>query len=873
VALATWAPRTQAFTLYTDCSGCHGPFSAAGYVSRADGTPWGASLHTGHQTMVSGFCNACHPPAFFPVALGSSAGGEGFEPLGCVGCHGRNEDAGNDSMPGGRGAGLRQHHVNSGISCVCHSDATPANYTPVGENVPPPYYFLPDPAHPSKPDDPCNANGSESAIAPPLGLDNDGDLLYDGGDPDCAAPVCGDGNLDAGEDCDDGNTDPGDCCAADCTFEPAGSACDDGLFCNGVEECDGAGSCNVPGTDPCDDGVGCTTDACDEGSDTCSNTPDDAACDDGQFCNGAETCDAVSDCQPGTPVDCDDGVLCTVDSCNEGTDSCDNTPDDVLCDDGQFCNGAETCDAVLDCQPGSDPCPGQLCDEASDSCVDCLIDGDCDDEAFCNGAEACVAGVCQAGTPVDCDDGVGCTVDACNEGTDSCDNTPDDAACDDGQFCNGVETCDAVSDCQPGTPVDCDDGVGCTVDACNEGTDSCDNMPDDALCDDGQFCNGVETCDAVSDCQPGTPPCDPATETCDEGTDTCEPIGCTSDADCDDGQFCNGAETCNLTSGECQPGTPVDCDDGVGCTVDACNEGTDSCDNTPDDALCDDGAFCNGAETCDAVNDCQPGTPVDCDDGVGCTVDSCNEGTDSCDNTPDDAVCDNGLFCDGAETCDPLDDCKSGAPVRCDDGDICTDDSCNEQTDQCDNVFDPTNDPSCVITNRPPVCDEAVADPSLLWPPNHKFRKVSILGVTDPDGDPVGITVLAIMQDEPVDDHGDGKTCPDGKGVGSHMAALRAERSGQGDGRVYHVHFLAEDGQGAACEGHVTVCVPHDQRDKDGDSDSENGSHVCGDQGPLFDSTGPCIGKDDGDSDSELKAKKKRKKKGRKNKKNQENDE
>jgi hypothetical protein len=192
---------------------------------------------------------------------------------------------------------------------------------------------------------------------------------------------------------------------------------------------------------------------------------------------------------------------------------------------------------------------------------------------------------CQAGTPPDCDDGVGCTDDACDELGDSCVNTPFDPLCDDGAFCNGAETCDPVGDCQAGTPVDCDDGVGCTVDACNEGTDSCDNTPSDALCDDGAFCNGAETCDAVNDCQAGT---------------------------------------------------PVDCDDGVGCTVDACNEGTDSCDNTPDDAACDDGAFCNGAETCDAVADCQAGTPVDCNDGVGCTVDACNEGTDSCDNTPDD---------------------------------------------------------------------------------------------------------------------------------------------------------------------------------------------------------------------------------------------
>jgi cysteine-rich repeat protein len=334
VALATWAPNADAYSQYsvnkdaTNCRACHGDFNAGTYFSFKDGAAWGTDLMSGHIAMLDGDCDACHSPGpKFPVLLGSSSGGTGFPPISCVGCHGREEDAGNDSVSPGRGAGLRQHHRNSGAStCACHFDGNPANYTPVGENVLPPYYFTPDANHLSKSTDPCDANGSESVFGA-TGLDNDGDLLNDGADPDCAAPVCGDGNLDAGEDCDDGNTNPGDCCAADCTFEAAGSACDDGLFCNGIETCDGAGSCNVPGNDPCDDGVGCTTDACNEGTDSCDNTPDDAACDDGLFCNGAETCDALLDCQAGTAVDCDDGVGCTTDACNEGTDSCDNIAD------------------------------------------------------------------------------------------------------------------------------------------------------------------------------------------------------------------------------------------------------------------------------------------------------------------------------------------------------------------------------------------------------------------------------------------------------------------------------------------------------------------------------------------------------------------
>jgi hypothetical protein len=34
--------------------------------------------------------------------------------------------------------------------------------------------------------------------------------------------------------------------------------------------------------------------------------------------------------------------------------------------------------------------------------------------------------------------------------------------CDDGNQCNGVETCDRDDGCQPGTPIVCDDNNVCT---------------------------------------------------------------------------------------------------------------------------------------------------------------------------------------------------------------------------------------------------------------------------------------------------------------------------------------------------------------------------------------------------------------------------
>ncbi len=222
-------------------------------------------------------------------------------------------------------------------------------------------------------------------------------------------------------------------------------------------------------------------------------------CDDGLYCTGAESCNGGT-CQPGAVVVCDDGLDCTVDSCNEATDSCESMPNDGACTDGVFCNGSETCDPVFGCQVGGDPCPGQECDEDGDVCIDCLVDVDCDDGLFCTGLESCNEGICVAGTPVVCDDGVGCTVDTCNEDIDSCDVTPDDAACDDETFCYGSDTRRALLACPARPSAVRDDGVGCTVNTCNEDTDSCDVTPDDAACDDGTFCNGPEACDPALDC-------------------------------------------------------------------------------------------------------------------------------------------------------------------------------------------------------------------------------------------------------------------------------------------------------------------------------------------------------------------------------------
>ena len=126
--------------------------------------------------------------------------------------------------------------------------------------------------------------------------------------------------------------------------------------------------------------------------------------------------------------------------------------------------------------------------------------------------------------------------------------------------------------------------------------------------------------------------------------------------------------------------------------------------------------------------------------------------------------------------------------------------------------------------NDLPVCTLAEPSVTSIWPPNNEFYPLSVLGVFDPDGSPIVITITGIFQDEQVG------VRPDGSILGINLLEIRAERDGNGDGRVYHIFFLADDGQGGTCTGKVrTGIVTHDQG---GDLDAVDG-------GPLNDSTVP----------------------------------
>jgi Bacterial Ig-like domain (group 1) len=118
-----------------------------------------------------------------------------------------------------------------------------------------------------------------------------------------------------------------------------------------------------------------------------------------------------------------------------------------------------------------------------------------------------------------------------------------------------------------------------------------------------------------------------------------------------------------------------------------------------------------------------------------------------------------------------------------------------------------------LVCNRPPDVTNAHATRACIWPPNHKFVPVGIAGVSDPDGDPVSVRITGVTSDEATaTERGAGgiRHAPDARNLASTVD-LRAERSGLGDGRVYQISFLADDGHGGTTTGKVTARVPHDE--------------------------------------------------------------
>ena len=396
---------------------------------------------------------------------------------------------------------------------------------------------------------------------------------------------------------------------------------------------------------------------------------------------------------------CGDGVVDPVtEDCDDG--AANGTPNDPCtglcrfvcsidkdCDDGNACNGAETCADHL-CMPASAPADGTACGS-----------GKLCHNGVCGDAK-CGDGITTA--PEECDDGNAVDGDGCNSDcTFSCKSSDPARNCTPADVCMGQGTCDdATHVCAAGTPLG--DGMHCGTgnDYCKGGTCTTPNCGNSTVepgedCDDGGL-NGTKndgcsgSChfvcvNATTDC--GTPPvCElfqcTAAHVCQAVPDaTQNGNSCGSNLVCKDGACIAPTAVCG--NGIVEPGE--DCDFGAqngpntGCEKDICKF---SCANA---AACDDGNACNGSETCDPVTatnggmgqKCNAGTPES--DGTACgTAKVCvNKICQS-------STCGDGVVDVRTENCDPPGSMSAGK--TCDSGChyIVCGDSILEDTEQCD---------------------------------------------------------------------------------------------------------------------------------------------------------------------------------------------
>ncbi|MFC1691547.1 hypothetical protein ACFL0W_05195, partial [Nanoarchaeota archaeon] len=513
-------------------------------------------------------------------------------------------------------------------------------------------------------------------------------------DPDCG--ICGDGDVNYGEECDDGNTDDGDGCSSSCQFQSAPPDCEQGLtICF-----DGTCSLNCPVTDTgylcdgdgqCEENEGCTCNDCANESDTCDSglvcsITAQACCDitgDG-YCPQYTTCVSVDpDCD--YSADCGDG----------------DVEYEEQCDDGNIING-DGCDSNCEfeiiiglCPPGSTRCSDGTCSQNCDVTDDgttCNNDGTCDDNEGCDCADC-------DGLPSGCGQGLVCSITA-----QTCCDITGDGSCDEFSVCVSVDP-------------DCEEGV------CGDGDI---NLGEE--CDDGNTAND-DGCDSNCDFEiiPG-PFCPETLELCSDGT--CS-LNC---AQTDDGTTCN-------TDGTCDPGEGCgcsDCDDDTGsCEGDlVCDIISGSCCDKKGDGNCNPFSVCVAVDPdCNLAGFCGDGTldyGEQCDDGDtdnddGCsasclfevvdppcptTLTLCADNTCSqnCDETDGGTTCDNNGVCDSAEGCvcadcdNQTDTCESGLTCSlvvggcCDlsgDGDCDSDSDCSNVDPDCDPSCDPTTDPTC----------------------------------------------------------------------------------------------------------------------------------------------------------------------------------
>eukprot|EP00026_Physarum_polycephalum_P000817 Phypoly_transcript_00818.p1 GENE.Phypoly_transcript_00818~~Phypoly_transcript_00818.p1 ORF type:complete len:1263 (+),score=126.45 Phypoly_transcript_00818:119-3907(+) len=456
--------------------------------------------------------------------------------------------------------------------------------------------------------------------------------------------------------------------------------CDDNNKCT-IDTCDPVNGCQHD-TFSCDDHNDCTTDGCDPSS-NCTHVP--VVCEE-KLCQTVQ-CLTSGGCTY-APVTCNDNNKCTIDTCDASNGQCSNQK--INCDDGSACT-----DDSCDLNTGK-------CVNAPHTCNDnskCTVD-------TCNNATGCVF------TQISCDDKNACTTDSCAPSS-GCAHV--NISCDDGQKCT-IDTCSPSFGCS-NTPVNCKTGDACIIGTCDPNTGSCKNtsIPDCTKCTApkvvdcsgfGDKCHPYVCTPVNGSCVPDTPvSCNDnskcTTDSCDLSTGQCSfvPINCTDTDPCT-------VDSCVAATGCVN--TPMDCDDKSVCTKDSCAAG--QCQNTL--LPCAPDNKCQLAN-CDKTNGCLK-TNKTCDDGNPCTSDSCSLTTGECIFTAIAKFCIPcaSTTCTWSDSCHPsvcdnsTNTCKPN-PVVCNDNSLCTDDSCDGSgtTYKCNYVKK-----NCTTTTP---CNPASCDPKI----------------------------------------------------------------------------------------------------------------------------------------------------------------